>query len=431
MMLPLALALTLTVAAEPPRALGLDEALKTAAANQPTIREAQATTQAAQARADEAFAPNLPQVNLSAGYQRATANFTARPGAVPSSLSRTSNVSLDSFNYWSSGITATQTLWDFQQTWGRYRAAESTAKAQAEDELAQRVQVDLSVRTAYFQARAQRDLVAVAQATLQNQQAHLDQIKGFVEVGTRPEIDLAQAKANVANARVQLITAQNNYATAKARLNQAMGVEQPTSYDVTDSTLPPVEGEGGQLDTLVDQAYQARPESAAFERQLEAQRYTLRAVKGAYYPSLGASLGATLAGPSLDHLVPNATAQLTLSWNLYSGGGTTAQVKEAESQEVVLEAQRDAFRLQVRLDVEQAQLAVHAAQETLTASDEALAAAQDQLKLAEGRYQAGVGNVIELSDAQVGLTSASAQRVQAAYGLATARAQLLAALGRP
>ena len=50
--------------------------------------------------------------------------------------------------------------------------------------------------------------------------------------------------------------------------------------------------------------------------------------------------------------------------------------------------------------------------------------------LAEGRYQAGVGNIIELGDAQVAQTSAAAQAVQAEYNLATARAQLGRALGR-
>lgn len=431
MILPLALALSLAAAAEPPQTLTLDQALKTAAENQPTLRQAQATTDVANARAEQAFAPNLPQVNLTASYQRATANFTARPGSVPSQLSSaTGGTSLTTHDYFSGGLTATQTLWDFQQTWGKYKAAQFTARAQGDDARAQAIQVELNVRTAYFQARAQRELVDVAEATLKNQQAHLEQIQGFVQVGTRPEIDLAQARANVANARVQRITALNNYATAKARLNQAMGVEQPTTYEVVDTALPAVAGEDANLDALVDEAWKARPESKAYEDQLAAQDFTVRATRGAYYPSLGASLSTTLAGPSVDHLVPNGAAQLTLNWNLYGGGITNAQLKEAESQRVVLEAQRDAFRQQVRLATEEAELAVHAAKETVDASKEALAAARDQLRLAEGRYQAGVGSVLELSDAQVALTSAEAQAVQATYNLATARAQLLAALGR-
>jgi len=80
--------------------------------------------------------------------------------------------------------------------------------------------------------------------------------------------------------------------------------------------------------------------------------------------------------------------------------------------------------------VQQAWLAVRANKASMAASQEALVNAKEQLRLAEGRYNAGTGSVIELGDAQVAATNAAAQVVQADYNLATARAQLLAAMGR-
>jgi outer membrane protein TolC len=53
------------------------------------------------------------------------------------------------------------------------------------------------------------------------------------------------------------------------------------------------------------------------------------------------------------------------------------------------------------------------------------------LALAEGRYQTGAGSIIELADAQLALTTALGQRVQAEYSLSTARAALSKSLGRP
>jgi outer membrane protein len=84
----------------------------------------------------------------------------------------------------------------------------------------------------------------------------------------------------------------------------------------------------------------------------------------------------------------------------------------------------------VRVELERARLTIEAAKAALTASDEALTNARARLGLAEGRYEAGVGNAIELGDAQLALTDAAAQRVQMEYNLAIARAQLLAALGK-
>jgi outer membrane protein len=82
------------------------------------------------------------------------------------------------------------------------------------------------------------------------------------------------------------------------------------------------------------------------------------------------------------------------------------------------------------LQVEQVRLAVAAAKASQVGAREALSNAQARLRLAEGRYQTGVGNIIELSDAQVALTAASTQVVAADFQLATARAQLIQALGR-
>ena len=81
--------------------------------------------------------------------------------------------------------------------------------------------------------------------------------------------------------------------------------------------------------------------------------------------------------------------------------------------------------------MEQSRLGVRAAAATLGAAKDASQAAREQLTLQEGRYQTGVGSIIELSDAQTALTTALGQEVQSQFQLAVARSQLLRALGRP
>jgi len=80
--------------------------------------------------------------------------------------------------------------------------------------------------------------------------------------------------------------------------------------------------------------------------------------------------------------------------------------------------------------VQRAAAAVRAAHASLVAAEEALVAANQRLRLADGRYAAGVGSIIELSDAELGAANAGAQRVAAEYTLSTARAALILALGR-
>jgi len=272
--------------------------------------------------------------------------------------------------------------------------------------------------------------VDVARDTLQNVQRHLQQTEEFVKAGTHPEIDLAQARTDTANARLALITSDNGYQTSKAQLNQAMGVEGPTDYEISGEMPPPLPGEDGELDPLLEEALKARPEVASLQQQVRAQQLTMRSIEGQYGPSLAANLGFTKGGTSIDHLGWNANAGLTLTWNVFQGGLTRAQVREAEANVAVAVAQLDLLRQQVRFDLDQARLAVSAAKESVSAAQEALVNARERLRLAEGRYQQGVGSAIELGDAQVALTSAAAQAVQADDRLATARAQLARALGR-
>ncbi|HZU83760.1 MAG TPA: TolC family protein [Polyangiaceae bacterium] len=415
--------------AQAPVVVTLADVERAAMARQPQILIARAATGVARALAEQARAPLLPQVTGSATYTRRTNNFP--PGQYPGVTGANWSLST-SVDAWNFGVAANQLIYDFGQSYQRYRAADSNAEAQLFAEGSTRLQVLLTVRRAYFGARAAKELVDVARETLADQDRHLVQVRAYVEVGTQPPIALAQQRASVANAQVQLITAQNGYETAKAQLNQASGNAGGTDYDVTDDELPPVADEDEPLEALVSKALSARPEMTTLREQRRAQEQTLGSARGGYGPTLSAAAGATYAGNQLasDHMVPNWNAGLVLTWPVLQGGLTTGEVHQAEAGLASVDAQLQLEALQVRLDVDSARLAVRAAKATIGAAQDALASARDQLHLAEQRFATGVGNIIELTDAQVSYTSAAAQVVQARFGLSSARAQLLAALGR-
>ncbi len=327
-------------------------------------------------------------------------------------------------------MTGTQLLYDFGQTYDKYRGAKLTVEAQRLAEATTRLQIIATVRRAYFSARANKALVDVSRESLDDQNRHLVQVQAFVQVGTQPPIALAQQRAAVANAQVQLITAQNNYETAKAQLNQAAGIVGGTDYDVSDEELAPVDGEDEPLRALVEKAMTGRPELATLKKAGEAESALVSAAKGGYGPTLSAVGSLNDQGVDLTEIVPNWSAELLMTWPIFQGGLTIGQVHQAQATLQSIDAQRSLEELQVQLDVDSARLAIRAAKATIGASDDALTSAREQLRLAEQRYATGVGSIIELNDAQLAYSSAAAQVVEARFGLATARAQLLAALGR-
>src|SRR5262249_35078956 len=143
-------------------------------------------------------------------------------------------------------------------------------------------------------------LIVVARQTFENQERHFAQITGFVQAGTRPEIDLAQARAARANAHVAVIRAENDYTVSRAELNQAMGITGDTEYDGADETFAAVPGEPGSIGDLIDEAIRARPDVAALDRQVQAQELAARAARGAYGPVLNLIAGARDEGQSLN-----------------------------------------------------------------------------------------------------------------------------------
>ena len=433
--LSLAGALLAAETAPPPaRTLTLSEAEATALRHQPTLEQALGQAEAAEGRLEQARAGYLPQLNANGTYQRTTANFVARPGFVPTSTAPTAQQmnggwTAPTFNFWTFGATATQLIFDFGLTSGKWQSAAASRDAANWNRRVIENQTLLAVRRAFFQDRTQRDLVAVAEDGFHNQEKHLEQSVALVKAGIRPDIDTATVRTALANAKVQLVNAQSNYAVAQAQLAQAMGVEVDGVYALADDDLPAIDGEDGGNAPLTERALKARPELANLASQREAQALTADALRGGYGPAFGAVANATESGSALDRLIPNWYVGLTLTWGIFQGGLTRGQIREAKGNVMGLDGQLAAQRLQVEVDVEQGRLAVQAAKATITAAEEALVNARDQLNLAEARYRQGLGSVIELDDAQVAYTTAAAQAVQARFGLASARAQLLAALG--
>jgi outer membrane protein len=409
--------------AQPGRVLTLDEALRIGLERQPQIRQAQASVEAARGRVDQSLAPMLPQITGTASYERTS-------GTAGQAVNVFTGSGVGSRDLYSVGLTGRLLVFDFGQTPNRWRAARAAESGQESSARGTSLSVALSIRTTYFNAVAFKALVGVARDRLANEERHFQQIKAFVEVGTRPRIDLVSEQSNLANARVQLIQAENNYATARVQVEQAIGVTDLGAWDVQETGLAPVPGEEAAPEVLLQEAISARPDLSALSQQLRAQELTVSALQGGYLPSLGVSASVSEQGPRANDLTEAWSTQVTLSWPLFQGGQTRGQVREARANATALDAQLETLRQQVRLDVEQARLGVRAATATVAASKDASASAREQLALAEGRYQTGVGSVLELSDAQLALTTALGQQVQAEFSLASARSQLLRALGR-
>ncbi|HET9595253.1 MAG TPA: TolC family protein [Anaeromyxobacteraceae bacterium] len=430
----LALALRLALAADPAAvappqrlqaapALTLEEALRRARSH-PRVAQSAAAEAQAGARSREARAGFLPSGQANASYTRATSNSAATPGASGGvGLARGS--ANQTFPFYAGSLNLTVPIWDFGRTLDAFRSAREAEAAAREDLAAARHDVDADVRAAFFGALAAEELVQVADDTIAQMQKHLDFAQASLEVGRRTRFDVTRAQVDLTNARIQKIQADNGVATARASLAAAVGEA------VGDARLvAPAEPEGPDPvpAEASRQALERRPELAALARRIAAADASVGAARSAWYPVLAGNGQLGWRGEDLP-LVRNWQVGVTLTWPFLDGGADLARVQESRAALEGTQAAREAEVLQIRAEVEQAALAVIEAHARRDAAAVLVGQARENLELAEGRYQAGVGTIIELADAQAALSGARAQGVRAGYDLAIARARLRRAVG--
>ena len=417
--------------------LTMARAVELAEKQHPTIRIAQAAVEAAYGRVDSAKVPENPIVALgaSAGASSTvtgcgTTNVMTGSGGGFSFNSQCPT--FDSVAY-STSLSArlSWTFYDFGLTAANVHAAEASADAAVASVASSGLDVRLNVETAYLQAIAYRRLVIVAQSTVKSEEGHVDQAKRFVAAQAKDPIEVAQAEATLANAKSAEAQAESNEAVALANLRAAIGWLDPTRQPVVDPNWPtPPDSTPGDLGQYVENARKQRPDLLALEKQINAADASVTAAHAERRPALGAT-GAITYQPNSQNWSPEPawSAGLSLTWNLWDGGRSAADVHVANANLVSAQAQRDSLLVTLTSTIEQFRTQIMSNRASVASSTEAVKAAQEELKLAEARYAQGLGSQIELADAETAVTTASGNLITSEWQLATAWANLIRAVG--
>lgn len=404
--------------------LTLSRAIEIAMKQQPVIRQAQASIEAAEGRVDQARVARKPTVSVSA-------SVGASSGRGDTGTGTTSSGFFDPFI--STGLAAQLgwRIYDFGQTRANIEAAEANADAVRSQINTTNLDVETDVAIAFLEAVARQRLIAVAEATVKSEETHLDQARKFVAAQAKDPIEVAQAQARAANARSALASAQSDAALAMATLRNAIGWGDPNVSFVIDSQWPtPSTTDPATLPALVETARTQRPEVLSAEKQIIAAEASFDAARASNRPVLSAS-AQTQWGPDQNDWGPEPTwnAGLVLSWQIYDGGSSRASQRIARANVKSAEASRDSLIIALTSELDAARTRIIANRANVTASTEAVEAARAQLRLADARYAQGLGSQIELADAQTAVTTAEGNLISAEWQLANAWALLRRALG--
>jgi len=397
-----------------PPVLTLGRCIETALRKNPVIVAAGFNVDAGQSRVGEARSGYYPQLSASAGYSK----IQPAPGAAAGP---------GTFDQYSSGVSLNMNLLDFGKTSQQVDISKLYLSASRSDLEAAQDAIILSVKQSYYgvlQAKRNRD---VAADVLKQFQLHLDQAKGFYEVGTKARIDVIKAEVDLSNAKLSLITSENSLKIAWVALFNFMGTPDTPDTGIEDNL-------SFQKYTITQEeakmrAFDNRSDLKSIIAKRQAAETTIGFARSGYYPSLAGIANYNWAGETTSTVDHSWNAGVVLTVPLFSGFMTSHQVAEAKANLYAQRASEEALRQQILLDVRQSYLNLQAAEESIAAAELASRQARENLDLANGRYAAGVGSPIEVSDAFATYVTAQANYTNVLSNYKIAQANIEKAMG--
>lgn len=400
-----------------PASLTLSDAVGLALEYHPSLRAASANVQESEASLTLARSSYFPVISATGSATRTGGAFVFNPQFPPR---------VQYYNNYTTALNLQQTLYDFGRTGGRVSSANGLVQASTYDYQGSRLNVIANTETAYYGVLEAQGVVAVNLETLAQTEAHLKEAEAYYRVGTRPQFDVTTSQVNVANANVSLITAKNQLRIARLQLENSMGVHSGTPYVLSDTLGVPAFAVS--LDSVKMAALSSRQDLLAARAVVESNQALVSAATSQHLPTL--SLAGALNWTGFDFPLQNRwNAGLTLSLPVFQGFGVSAQVDQAQANLESSQANLALAAENALLDVEQQYLSLKEASDRITATGKLVEQAEENLKIAEGRYNFGVGSAIEITDAQVTLSSARLSNIQALYDYNTSLIRLKRAMG--
>lgn len=417
-----------TRASEPPMRgsfLGLQKAIELALENHPLVQEAGATLKAATARTEQARAIYYPRVeanfDTAAGAGRLNPRFLVGGFLVQQNLSQ-----------YVGGVSVSQRIFDFGFTQHTVDSAHLAERAQELDINARQALVVLNVQGSYLTSLKHQRLVQIAEETVRERGIIKGQIEALYRQQLKSKLDLDLVQVELTNAESLLVKARNGLKSSFANLNRAIGIAGAEDYVLED--LPIQVRPQRPLDTLIGDSL-THPEFRRAKELTASAEAKVTAAKRQYLPTVSAYAS---GGDFQVYDSTRSQANQTGGWwaaggfvsmPLFTGFMIENQVREAKAQKAAAEAASTNIEQALTQQVTNSYLDTISFAQQIKLGEEQVKTSQEALNLAKQRYKLGLGSIVEVTQAEVGLTAAQTKLAEAQYDYKIAEVTLAYAAG--
>ncbi len=418
------------------RSLSLEDAVRTAVRNNPELKSAAFDAEKANARVREAWGYTMPNISVSGQYARALKKqvfylpgvfFGMSPDiSVPVEIGSTHSVTL--------GVQATQILFNGAVFVG-VGASQIYSDAAQEMYQGKRIEIVSRVRKAYYGALVAREARALMQQSLTNAEDNLRNVRLLRQQGVLSEYDELRASVGVENIRPMAIQAETNEQLALDALRNITGLPPGDTIAVS-GALAFEPYDAAVLAASDETLEQTNPNLRALRLQKDVTEAFVSAERSNYLPTLVAfgnyqyQTQKNTFNISTNDFIASSMVGLNLSFNLFSGFQTSARVEQAETDVWKTEATLTNTENNLRTALRAARGTLEQARKRLDAQDKNVETAERGYKIVTTRFLAGSATQLEVNDAQLALTQAKVNRMQAIYDYLSGSADLDLLLGR-
>ncbi len=412
--------------------LTLAETVERARASSPRLGQLAALQTAADAGLLGARAGRLPVLDLAASYTR-NSNVPELTIALPSTEPRTIFPNIPDNYRTRAGLTLP--VYTGGRVQGEIRAADHNRDAAGRDLEAGVKDLVLEASSAYWQLVTARESARVLAEAVAAFEAHLKQTKDRQQLGmaARNEVLLVQVERD--RAELSRLAADGAAEVANANLVRLVDLPPGSEVEPIEPLASPARPRP-DLEALVKEALDGRPEAAALRSRAAAAQAAVKVARSATLPQASLSAGYDFARPNARILPPveewkgSWSVGVSLSIRAFDGGRTSAAAAQARAQAAAVRHQLEDLERRIRLEVTSRVLDLGTSRATVEVAERNLEAAQESLRVSRDRYHEGLIASFELLDAETALLRAGLDRTTAATQLRLAQASLERAVGR-
>ncbi len=241
--------------------------------------------------------------------------------------------------------------------------------------------------------------------------------------------DLLSAQVQLAQAKEDLLQAQNAVELAHAALNVAMGLSEDAASTI-ESGLKESNFEAGALAERQQHALKSRPDLREADLGVERAANGQRMARAEFLPKVNAFSSWEEDNQTLlARGGNNWTAGVSLNFNVFDGGSNRARLAAAHYRQSQAQAQVAQMAAAVKLQVREAYLNLTTAQQRVKVSRQAQSEAEESLRIIQNRYEAGLATITDLLQVETAHTSAQKNYLNALFDYRLSYAALELATG--